>query len=304
MDPSASRLAENIFPAGAACNAGIAFPNGPGHYIWVPEVAAGPMDQYANTNSQYLDPLFSTTGPYAGGIISNGHGGQLQANGFNAHTNTAGAFSNASHALANGSYGGQYAADGFGTQVSAAGAFSNASLGVDNGNSYGGQYAANGFDTPLVPNAYPSAFRAIDSGNVYGGQLPANGFGTPLMVPDAYSSAFRTINSGNVYGGQFPTSGFQTQPSAALELPHAPGAVDGNATPPGHAQAAPAVHTCPECSRAFKRKGELKRHAKKHQADSNAFRCVVAGCGYSSYRKDRLDDHVERRHAVTASAST
>ncbi len=306
VDSTLSPLAENTFPAGAVYNDGIAFPNAPGHYIWVPEVAAGPMNQYANTNFQYLDPSFSMSGPHAAGIIGNGHGGLLQTNDFNTHVNAAGALSNASYAVDNGnSFGGQYAANGFGVQMSAAGAFFDASYAPNNGNSYGGQFPADGFDTPLmVPDAFPSGFYAIDSGNVHGGQLPANGLNTPLMAPDAYPSAFRVIDSSHVYEGQFPASSSGNQPSAAFELPNLPDAVDGNVTPLGPAQIGPARHTCPECNRAFKRKGELKRHAKKHQADSKVFRCVAAGCEYSSYRKDKLDDHVKHRHAVTASAST
>ena len=275
VDPSPSQLAENTFRAGAAHNAGIALPNGPGHCNWAPAVAAGPMDQYANTYSQNLDPSFSMMGPYAASIMGNSHGGQLQANGFSTNTSAAGAFSKASYA-------------------------------VDNGNSYGDQYAACGFPTQLMaPGANSSAFCAINSSNVYGGQFPADGFDTQLM---AHPSVFRPIDSGNVYGGQFPASdsasGSQIQPSAAFELPNAPRAVDGNATHLGPAQAASAVHTCLECNRAFERKGDLKRHAKIHQPDSKNFRCVAAGCEYSSYRKDRLDDHVKRLHTVTASTST
>ncbi|KAM0795998.1 hypothetical protein BDR22DRAFT_825606 [Usnea florida] len=294
-----SQLA-GTFLARAFYNDGIAFPNGPGHYIWVPEVAAGPMGQYANTNFQYLDPSFSVTRPYAAGIIGNGHGGQLQTNGFNTHENAAGGFSNASYAVDSGNtFGGQYAANGFDTQMSAAGAFSDASYAVNNGNSYGG------FPTQfMAPDANPSGFRAINSGNVYGGQLPANGFDTPLMARDADPSAFRAIDSSPVHAGQFSTSGFQNQQSTTIELPNAPPMINDNAIPLVPAHVGPKLHTCPECKTAFKRKGELKRHAKKHQPDSNVFRCVIAGCGYNSYRKDKLADHVKHRHAVTASAST
>ena len=264
------QLAESTFPAGAAHNAGIAFPNEPGHYIWVPELAAGPINQYANTNFQYLDPSLSMMGPYAGGIIGNGHGGQLQANGFNTHTDAAGAFSNASYAVNNGnSYGGQYAANSFGNQVSAAGVF-------------------------------PNTFDAV---NDYGGQFTMNGLGSQAATAVEIPSAFDSVYNVNYYGGQYAANGLGPQATTDGGLLNTFNVVDDNATARGPAQVAPARYTCPECNIPFKRKADLKRHAKIHKPDSKNFRCVAAGCGYSSYRKDRLDDHVERRHPATASAS-
>lgn len=55
-------------------------------------------------------------------------------------------------------------------------------------------------------------------------------------------------------------------------------------------------HICNDCNRTFKGWGELRRHAKKHQPDSKLFHCVAADCACSSYRKDKLEDHVRRHH--------
>lgn len=52
---------------------------------------------------------------------------------------------------------------------------------------------------------------------------------------------------------------------------------------------------CKECNKTFGRQSDLERHAKSHQANSKVS-CPVAGCKYSSYRKDKLDEHVGRRH--------
>ena len=59
---------------------------------------------------------------------------------------------------------------------------------------------------------------------------------------------------------------------------------------------------CTECNQTFSRQSDLERHAKIHQAGPKAFQCQVAGCKYSSSRKDRFDDHVRRRHSSKGTA--
>lgn len=59
----------------------------------------------------------------------------------------------------------------------------------------------------------------------------------------------------------------------------------------------PTPPTCPECNQTFTRQSDLKRHAKIHQTDSKFFSCQVEGCTYSSYRKDKLGEHMSRRHS-------
>ena len=131
------------------------------------------------------------------------------------------------------------------------------------------------------------------NGNGYQGQFPTSGF-------DAMDASSAGANS-NGYQGQFPANSFNNR---WAEFPNGFLAVDGNATRFDTVQEAPPPPTCATCSRAFGRQADLDRHAKKHQADSNVFRCSVAGCGYSNYRKDKLRDHIKRRHQVAAASST
>lgn len=50
------------------------------------------------------------------------------------------------------------------------------------------------------------------------------------------------------------------------------------------------------CGATFGRSKDLERHARKHQSGSNTYRCTTVGCSYSSYRKDKLADHIRRSH--------
>lgn len=54
---------------------------------------------------------------------------------------------------------------------------------------------------------------------------------------------------------------------------------------------------CPDCGTTFTRPKDLERHAQKHQSGARHQRCVVPGCDYpGNYKKDKLRDHVRRRH--------
>lgn len=59
--------------------------------------------------------------------------------------------------------------------------------------------------------------------------------------------------------------------------------------------------TCTECNQTFGRPSDLERHAKTHQEGAKVFQCDVKGCKYGSKRKDKLRDHVRRRHPAEAS---
>lgn len=58
---------------------------------------------------------------------------------------------------------------------------------------------------------------------------------------------------------------------------------------------------CKKCNQTFKRQSDLVRHAKKHQSGPKNWKCVTRGCNYASYRKDKLVDHMRRRHAAGGS---
>lgn len=120
----------------------------------------------------------------------------------------------------------------------------------------------------------------------------------PMMSP------FAADTNGNGYQGQFPANSFDNQWGAAVEFPNAFHAVATNATPFDIGPPIPPRPTCTECNQTFGRKADLDRHARIHQADSNVFQCQVEGCKYSNYRKDKLDEHVKRRHQALGTAST
>lgn len=59
---------------------------------------------------------------------------------------------------------------------------------------------------------------------------------------------------------------------------------------------------CRECHQTFGRQSDLERHAKIHEAGSKVFQCHFQDCSYSSSRKDKLGEHVRRRHASARAA--
>lgn len=55
--------------------------------------------------------------------------------------------------------------------------------------------------------------------------------------------------------------------------------------------------THPEChSKSFKRKGDLTRHQKLHEAQQRKFSCNARDCRKSFTRKDKLGDHIRAGH--------
>ena len=78
----------------------------------------------------------------------------------------------------------------------------------------------------------------------------------------------------------------------------------GSATHPGSTHSAAGTartsekpHACPfDCGKSFRRKGDMERHAGVHSDPT--LLCHVAGCNRSFYRKDKLDEHVVRKHPM------
>ena len=55
---------------------------------------------------------------------------------------------------------------------------------------------------------------------------------------------------------------------------------------------------CVLCNQSFSRPSDLERHMKKHQPGAKQDHgCHVIGCHFSSYRKDKLADHIKARHS-------
>lgn len=131
--------------------------------------------------------------------------------------------------------------------------------------------------------------------------------GADFQYPDPslpMMSSFTANTNGTGYHGQFPANSLETQWGTAVELPNAFHAVDTDATPFNVGQPVLPRPKCTECNQTFGRQADLDRHAKIHQADSKVFQCQVEGCKYSSYRKDKLNEHVKRRHQASSAAST
>lgn len=125
------------------------------------------------------------------------------------------------------------------------------------------------------------------------------------MSPFIAANAANANGIGNGFHDQFPTTGYQghllttglndhfnTQMGAAVDFPAAfLHAAESNI------DLAPQRPTCAQCGRSFTRKADLDRHTKSHQAGSKTFKCrAVKGCAYGSHRKDKLSEHVRRRH--------
>lgn len=56
--------------------------------------------------------------------------------------------------------------------------------------------------------------------------------------------------------------------------------------------------TCPTCHKVFRRLADLARHAGVHDPAKRTHRCPVQYCIYRpSYRKDKLVNHMKKRHA-------
>jgi hypothetical protein len=96
--------------------------------------------------------------------------------------------------------------------------------------------------------------------------------------------------------GQLPQAAVAPQPSGqALTFGQAPQAT---VAPQPFGQAL----MCPRgCEGTFGRRGEYRRHMKKHER--HAFQCNQIGCYKSFYRKDKLNDHLRQAHGIVAPGS-
>ncbi|KAH7072176.1 hypothetical protein BKA63DRAFT_555001 [Paraphoma chrysanthemicola] len=55
-------------------------------------------------------------------------------------------------------------------------------------------------------------------------------------------------------------------------------------------------HTCPVCSKTFKRAGDYRRHMKKHGPP--LFKCCVMNCDKTFYRADKVRAHHRQGHKM------
>ena len=59
-------------------------------------------------------------------------------------------------------------------------------------------------------------------------------------------------------------------------------------------------YPCLCCDKTYGRRGDMERHARKHQA-VRQYQCPVQGCEYKgNYRKDKVNQHIENRHPGVA----
>ena len=92
--------------------------------------------------------------------------------------------------------------------------------------------------------------------------------------------------------GLITAPSFNTTPlEVTVNLPRTP-----DATHDIDLDLAPPLPTCAKCNKSFTRNADLDRHAKKDQPDAKVFRCGVVGCTFDNYRKDKVSEHIRRRH--------
>ncbi len=114
-----------------------------------------------------------------------------------------------------------------------------------------------------------------------------SGYSEQPFATDAASITLNTLLTGpTVYTNEQTVAGNRLPTHVSTNNPiH----IDiGPATPPRP--------KCTECQQTFGRQSDLERHAKTHQAGPKDFQCQVAGCKYSSNRKDKFGEHLRRRH--------
>ena len=115
----------------------------------------------------------------------------------------------------------------------------------------------------------------------------------PMMSPFAdVTNGIGDNYQGHYHQDQFPAPSFDVQTGPAVQAPTASHAAAPSALAPSTAQRP----TCPTCDQSFSRKADLERHARVHRPGSKVHRCPHAGCGYSSTRKDKLNEHARRPH--------
>lgn len=275
VNSTSLRLPESTLAAGTAYHDGVAFPAAPNPYVWGPTL--GHVGGYIGTDYQYPDPSLSLVNPSVAYTFGNGYQGPSSAN--------------------------NIAADAIGNDYQDTFAASSYAAGV-NGNGFQGRRPEIDFTAGIDSNGDQGTFQgnghaAYANGNGYQGLLPEHGFaagvnGNGYQGPFFQNGFTAGINS-NLYQGPFPADGFNTQGNTAVDIPAAIPTIDSGATTlVGTAQSPPPRHICAMCPSSFSRKTDLTRHANKHQAHSNVYRCQVAGCDYSSYRKDKVDEHYKR----------
>lgn len=129
---------------------------------------------------------------------------------------------------------------------------------------------------------------------------------TYMNEPTSYSgganhSFHGRTHSGMSYVSQTDGSGFGTGSHPAAGFTPTAVSTPGPITSPTSnnsmsSSRSIARATCATCGKTFSRSKDLERHTKKHQSGSDTFRCRVARCSYSSYRKDKLEEHMRRPH--------
>ena len=107
----------------------------------------------------------------------------------------------------------------------------------------------------------------------------------PMMSPFAADAN----GIGNDYQGGITAPSFNTPLEATVDLPKTP-----HATHDSDLDLASQGPTCATCNESSTRKADRDRHALMHQAAR--FRCGIVGCAVKNYRKDKVSDHIRRRH--------
>ena len=156
---------------------------------------------------------------------------------------------------------------------------------------------------PTNYNSYNQGYPAAGGYPVEGNGFTANDFLPAHSAPwTGYMSDVGVIPTAN-FAPLPPTGAYA--PMQVLAGPSAPapaytgaGApfIDGALPIAGTGVPALSRPTCPTCGRSFSRKADLDRHAKMHRPDARVFSCGVVNCDFSSYRKDKVSDHIGRRH--------
>jgi hypothetical protein len=54
-----------------------------------------------------------------------------------------------------------------------------------------------------------------------------------------------------------------------------------------------------DCTKTFRRPGDMRRHMRKHDPANSKFKCIVDDCDMRFYRLDKLRDHARQGHNIT-----
>ena len=147
-------------------------------------------------------------------------------------------------------------------------------------------------DEPFLPWMEPIAFTSMTP------NLPLDLLPTPLVDPGY-----------NIFQPALPTIGGSITDTQPTLFPGAPLLAPANLAPnPSQRRGAgatfrqavpePRVHCeFPGCNKTFRRKGDCRRHMRKHNP-VRAYSCVVDACGMKFYRLDKLRDHARDGHNI------